>query len=105
MSIEHRLCLTRAKKKKYPKKKNGRYENLEMFNFSGSWMLVKLSNVFCLFLCIVVDPNFYSKNFLMIGKTYLKQGNTKMALLYLTKARDAPARKEEEYQVRHNDCQ
>ncbi|PIK43722.1 putative regulator of microtubule dynamics protein 1 [Apostichopus japonicus] len=47
-----------------------------------------------------IDPNFYSKNFLMIGKTYLKQGNTKMALLYLTKARDAPARKEEEYQTR-----
>ncbi|KAJ8042405.1 Regulator of microtubule dynamics protein 1 [Holothuria leucospilota] len=47
-----------------------------------------------------INPNFYSKNFLMIGKTYSRLGNTKMALLYLTKAKDAPARKEEEYQTR-----
>lgn len=47
-----------------------------------------------------INPGFYSKNFLMIGKTYLRQGNHKMALLYLTKAKEAPARKEEEYQTR-----
>ena len=35
-----------------------------------------------------VDPNFYSMNLLMLGKTYLRLKNTKMALLYLTRARD-----------------
>ncbi|XP_072169757.1 regulator of microtubule dynamics protein 1-like [Diadema setosum] len=46
-----------------------------------------------------ISPNFYSKNLLMIGKTYHKMGNQKMALLYLTKARDYPAKTEEDMQV------
>ncbi|XP_067887757.1 regulator of microtubule dynamics protein 1 isoform X2 [Heterodontus francisci] len=42
------------------------------------------------------DPNFYSKNLLMMGKTYMKLKNEKLALLWLTKARDYPARNEED---------
>ncbi|XP_041044930.1 regulator of microtubule dynamics protein 1 isoform X1 [Carcharodon carcharias] len=45
------------------------------------------------------DPNFYSKNLLMMGKTYMKLKNEKLALLWLTKARDYPARNEEDKQV------
>ncbi|XP_033125354.1 regulator of microtubule dynamics protein 1-like isoform X2 [Anneissia japonica] len=47
-----------------------------------------------------VEPNFYSKNLLMLGKTYIKLNNIKMALLYLTKARDYPAKTEEDLMVR-----
>ncbi|XP_071958331.1 regulator of microtubule dynamics protein 1-like [Antedon mediterranea] len=47
-----------------------------------------------------VEPNFYSKNLLMLGKTYIKLNNLKMALLYLTKARDYPAKTEEDLKVR-----
>ncbi|XP_032642230.1 regulator of microtubule dynamics protein 1 isoform X1 [Chelonoidis abingdonii] len=46
-----------------------------------------------------VDPNFYSKNLLLLGKTYLKLNNRKMALLWLTKTRDYPAHTEEDKQV------
>ncbi|XP_038248912.1 regulator of microtubule dynamics protein 1 isoform X3 [Dermochelys coriacea] len=46
-----------------------------------------------------VDPNFYSKNLLLLGKTYLKLKNKKMALLWLTKIRDYPAHTEEDKQV------
>ncbi|XP_067835627.1 regulator of microtubule dynamics protein 1 isoform X2 [Heptranchias perlo] len=45
------------------------------------------------------DPNFYSKNLLMMGKTFMKLKNEKLALLWLTKARDYPARNEEDKQV------
>ncbi|XP_051879849.1 regulator of microtubule dynamics protein 1 isoform X2 [Pristis pectinata] len=45
------------------------------------------------------EPNFYSKNLLMLGKTYMKLKNEKLALLWLTKARDYPARNEEDKQV------
>ncbi|XP_044860437.1 regulator of microtubule dynamics protein 1 isoform X3 [Mauremys mutica] len=45
------------------------------------------------------DPNFYSKNLLLLGKTYLKLNNKKMALLWLTKTRDYPAHTEEDKQV------
>ncbi|XP_072324058.1 regulator of microtubule dynamics protein 1 isoform X1 [Scyliorhinus torazame] len=45
------------------------------------------------------DPNFYSKNLLMMGKTYMKLKNEILALLWLTKARDYPARNEEDKQV------
>ncbi|XP_070575764.1 regulator of microtubule dynamics protein 1-like isoform X2 [Ptychodera flava] len=43
-----------------------------------------------------VDPNFYSMNLLMLGKTYLKVNNNKLALLYLTKAVEYPAKTEED---------
>ncbi|XP_072426408.1 regulator of microtubule dynamics protein 1 isoform X1 [Chiloscyllium punctatum] len=46
-----------------------------------------------------VDPNFYSKNLLMMGKTYMKLKKEKLALLWLTKARDYPARNEGDKQV------
>lgn len=46
-----------------------------------------------------VDPNFYSMNLLMIGKTYLRLKNSKMALLYLTRARDYAVRTEDDKNV------
>ncbi|XP_072900419.1 regulator of microtubule dynamics protein 1 isoform X2 [Hemitrygon akajei] len=45
------------------------------------------------------EPNFYSKNLLMLGKTCMKLKNKKLALLWLTKAKDYPARNEEDKQV------
>ncbi|OXB75857.1 UNVERIFIED_CONTAM: hypothetical protein H355_016612 [Colinus virginianus] len=47
----------------------------------------------------VSDPNFYSKNLLFLGKTYLKLNNKKMALLWLSKAKEYPAHTEEDKQV------
>ncbi|XP_021244458.1 regulator of microtubule dynamics protein 1 isoform X3 [Numida meleagris] len=44
------------------------------------------------------DPNFYSKNLLFLGKTYLKLNNKKMALLWLSKAKEYPAHTEEDKQ-------
>ncbi|XP_040849533.1 regulator of microtubule dynamics protein 1 isoform X2 [Ochotona curzoniae] len=46
-----------------------------------------------------VDPNFYSKNLLLLGKTYLKLHNKKLAALWLLKAKDYPAHTEEDKQV------
>uniref|UniRef100_A0A8C6VRF6 Regulator of microtubule dynamics protein 1 n=1 Tax=Naja naja TaxID=35670 RepID=A0A8C6VRF6_NAJNA len=46
-----------------------------------------------------VEPNFYSKNLLFLGKTYMKLNNKKMALLWLTKARDRLPHTEEDKQV------
>uniref|UniRef100_A0A5F9C2E7 Regulator of microtubule dynamics protein 1 n=1 Tax=Oryctolagus cuniculus TaxID=9986 RepID=A0A5F9C2E7_RABIT len=45
-----------------------------------------------------VDPNFYSKNLLLLGKTYLKLHNKKLAALWLLKAKDYPAHTEEDKQ-------
>ncbi|XP_049710404.1 regulator of microtubule dynamics protein 1 isoform X2 [Elephas maximus indicus] len=46
-----------------------------------------------------VDPNFYSKNLLLLGKTYLKIQNKKLAAFWLLKARDYPAHTEEDKQI------
>uniref|UniRef100_A0A8C2IHN5 Regulator of microtubule dynamics protein 1 n=1 Tax=Cyprinus carpio TaxID=7962 RepID=A0A8C2IHN5_CYPCA len=46
-----------------------------------------------------VDPNFYSKNLLMLGKTYMMLSDVQRATLWLTKARDYPAVTEEDKQV------
>ncbi|KAM9308411.1 regulator of microtubule dynamics protein 1 [Gastrophryne carolinensis] len=46
-----------------------------------------------------VDPNFYSKNLLFLGKTFLKLKNNELALHWLHKARDYPARTEEDKEV------
>ncbi|KAJ6663925.1 hypothetical protein lerEdw1_008879 [Lerista edwardsae] len=46
-----------------------------------------------------VEPNFYSKNMLFLGKTYMKLNNTKMALLWLTKAKERLVHTEEDMQV------
>ncbi|GAA6097945.1 regulator of microtubule dynamics protein 1 [Tachysurus ichikawai] len=46
-----------------------------------------------------VDPNFYSKNLLMLGKTYSMLKDQGKALLWLNKARDYPAITEEDKQV------
>uniref|UniRef100_A0A8C9VZ55 Regulator of microtubule dynamics protein 1 n=1 Tax=Scleropages formosus TaxID=113540 RepID=A0A8C9VZ55_SCLFO len=46
-----------------------------------------------------VDPNFYSKNLVMLGKTYLMLKDKEKAVLWLTRARDYPPRSEEDKQV------
>lgn len=46
-----------------------------------------------------MDPNFYSRNLLLLGKTYLKLRSRKHAALWLTKAKDHPAHTEEDKQV------
>lgn len=48
-----------------------------------------------------VDPNFYSKNLLMLGKTYMAMKDKQKALLWLSKAKDYPARTEEDKEVIH----
>uniref|UniRef100_A0A4W3J4T5 Regulator of microtubule dynamics protein 1 n=1 Tax=Callorhinchus milii TaxID=7868 RepID=A0A4W3J4T5_CALMI len=45
------------------------------------------------------DPNFYSKNLLMLGKTFMKLQNVKNAILWLNKAKNYPTRTEEDVQV------
>lgn len=63
---------------------------LYIINFKKSFLFVFIS---------VVEPNFYSKNLLFLGKTYMKLNNKKMALLWLTKARDRLPHTEEDKQV------
>ncbi|XP_022069662.1 regulator of microtubule dynamics protein 1 [Acanthochromis polyacanthus] len=46
-----------------------------------------------------VDPNFYSKNLLMLGKTYLGMKDKEKALLWLTKAKEYPAHTLEDKEV------
>lgn len=46
-----------------------------------------------------VDPNFYSKNLLMLGKTYMAMKDKEKALLWLTKAKEFPARTLEDKEV------
>lgn len=46
-----------------------------------------------------VDPNFYSKNLLMLGKTYMMLRDHKRAATWLQKVRDFPALTEEDKQV------
>lgn len=46
-----------------------------------------------------VDPNFYSKNLLMLGKTYMMLKDQDKALLWLDKAQNYPAITEEDKQV------
>lgn len=56
----------------------------------------------CIFNSLIfnlVDPNFYSKNLLMLGKTYMMLKDVQRAALWLTKARDYPAVTEEDKQV------
>ncbi|XP_053198043.1 regulator of microtubule dynamics protein 1 [Scomber japonicus] len=46
-----------------------------------------------------VDPNFYSKNLLMMGKTYMAMKDHPNALLWLTKAKDYPPHTVEDKEV------
>jgi len=62
----------------------------------GSMLLIIMECFSCL---CTADPNFYSKNLLFLGKTYLKLNNKKMALLWLSKAKEYPAHTEEDKQV------
>ncbi|XP_006880620.1 PREDICTED: regulator of microtubule dynamics protein 1 [Elephantulus edwardii] len=52
-----------------------------------------------------VDPNFYSKNLLLLGKTYLKLQNKKLAAFWLMKAKDYPAHTEEDKQIQNEATQ
>lgn len=47
-----------------------------------------------------VDPNFYSKNLLMLGKTYMMLRDDEHAATWLRKACDYPALTDEDKQVR-----
>ncbi|XP_068437390.1 regulator of microtubule dynamics protein 1 [Clinocottus analis] len=46
-----------------------------------------------------VDPNFYSKNLLMVAKTYMGMKDKEKALLFLTKAKEYPAHTLEDKEV------
>ncbi|XP_044032879.1 regulator of microtubule dynamics protein 1 [Siniperca chuatsi] len=46
-----------------------------------------------------VDPNFYSTNLLMLGKTYMAMKDKQKALLWLTKAKEYPAHTLEDKEV------
>lgn len=46
-----------------------------------------------------VDPDFYSKNLLMLGKTYMGMKDKEKALYWLTKAKDYPAHTFEDKEV------
>lgn len=46
-----------------------------------------------------VDPNFYSKNLLMLGKTYMAMKDKEKALHWLTKAKEYPAHTLEDKEV------
>ncbi|XP_056290366.1 regulator of microtubule dynamics protein 1 [Pseudoliparis swirei] len=46
-----------------------------------------------------VDPNFYSKNLLMLGRTYMGMQDKELALFYLTKAKEYPAHTLEDKEV------
>ncbi|KAF4022499.1 hypothetical protein G4228_014343 [Cervus hanglu yarkandensis] len=72
----------------------------EHFEALGYFHRAEQGNIKCkfFFLC-TVDPNFYSKNLLLLGKTYLKLHNRKLAAFWLTKAKDHPAHTEEDKQV------
>ncbi|KAI3355078.1 hypothetical protein L3Q82_017958, partial [Scortum barcoo] len=46
-----------------------------------------------------VDPNFYSKNLLMLGRTYMALKDKEKALLWLTKSKEYPAHTQEDKEV------
>uniref|UniRef100_A0A8C4HKJ4 Regulator of microtubule dynamics protein 1 n=1 Tax=Dicentrarchus labrax TaxID=13489 RepID=A0A8C4HKJ4_DICLA len=46
-----------------------------------------------------VDPNFYSKNLVMLGKTYMAMNDKQKALLWLTKAKEYPPHTHEDKEV------
>ncbi|XP_011708107.1 PREDICTED: regulator of microtubule dynamics protein 1-like [Wasmannia auropunctata] len=46
------------------------------------------------------DPNFYSRNLLMLGKTYLKLNRQEDAIKYLKKTVEYPARNDEDQQAK-----
>lgn len=46
-----------------------------------------------------MDPDFYSTNLLMLGKTYLALKDKDKALFWLAKARDYPGRTHEDKEV------
>lgn len=52
-----------------------------------------------MFLFLSVDPNFYSTNLLMLGKTYMAMKDKQNALLWLTKAKEYPAHTLEDKEV------
>lgn len=53
----------------------------------------------CVLCFFSVDPNFYSKNLLMLGKTYMAMKDKEKALLWLTKGKDYPGHTLEDKEV------
>ncbi|XP_066275373.1 regulator of microtubule dynamics protein 1-like [Branchiostoma lanceolatum] len=47
-----------------------------------------------------VDPGFYSMNLLMLGKTYIRLGNTSAAILWLEKVHSCPSKSKEDSQAK-----
>ncbi|XP_036149301.1 regulator of microtubule dynamics protein 1 isoform X1 [Monomorium pharaonis] len=47
-----------------------------------------------------IDPNFYSRNLLMLGKTYLKLNRKEDAIKYLKKAAEFPAKDDEDQKTK-----
>lgn len=47
-----------------------------------------------------LDPNFYSHNLLMLGKTYLKLDRKEDAVAYLKKAAEFPARNDDDQKAK-----
>ena len=58
--------------------------------------------VFTVLINISVDPNFYSKNLMMIGKTHLAMKNYKLATDFLIRARDYPVQTPDDQKVCYN---
>lgn len=52
-----------------------------------------------------VDPDFYSINLLMLGKTYLALKDKDKALFWLAKAKDYPGRTHEDKEVQRHQRQ
>ena len=48
---------------------------------------------------VSADPNFYSMNHLMLGRTYLKLNDKVLAREHLIKARDLPVRSPDDRQA------
>ena len=48
---------------------------------------------------VLADPNFYSMNHLMLGRTYLKLNDKMLAREHLIKARDLPVRSPDDRQA------
>jgi hypothetical protein len=46
-----------------------------------------------------VDPNFYSKNLMYLGKTYQRMGERELAVYYLAKAYEYPLNSPDDREV------
>lgn len=70
-----------------------------MQNYQGFQHVLKIPFSSLLFCVFSVDPNFYSVNLLMLGKSYKKMGDQKQAMLYLGKASEYVCENDEDRKV------